>query len=109
MHFISPRLHRGLYDAVLQALAALGLEPSICGHYDSPRTLWTCVANGAGWTVTTRNRRYARPPGLVAIPIRGFRVPWGFQLHWRTAERSLVVRGAIQALMRVAWSSVRAQ
>jgi DNA-binding transcriptional LysR family regulator len=97
-----PSFHRAFHDRLMQGLRRIGLEPTIGGFHETMRAMWTLAANGAGWVLGAHSQRAAPPPGLVAIPIEGLRVPWGFDLLWRRGEDREEVLAVVRVVRAVA-------
>ena len=89
-----------LYDSVLQAFERIGLQPRIEGSFNGPRAVWRLAADAMGWTVGSRQQRTSPPPGLVAIPIEGFRIPSGLQVLWRRDESDPRINAVLDAFRR---------
>jgi hypothetical protein len=53
---------------------------------------------GAGWSLAFASHRKHPPPGLVAIPVDGFRIPWGVNLISRKNEARPAARAIIDLL-----------
>jgi hypothetical protein len=52
---------------------------------------WALAAINAGWNIGFASHLLAPPPGLKAVPIEGFRMPWGLDLLWRRNESNPIV------------------
>lgn len=99
--FLSREIVGGVHDRILEALVAAGIVPVSIARCESPRILIRLVAEALGWTVATRMQRQHAPVDVVAIPLEGFRVPWGIRLAWRRDEAQPVVRHVLEALRTV--------
>jgi len=95
--FISRATYPKLYDTVLEAFEDIGLVPLMAGSFEGPRAVWRLAADGMGWTLGNRSMRAKAPPGLVAVPIDGLRIPSGVQLLWRRDEEDSGVRTVVDA------------
>ena len=107
--FPHPHFNRAFHEQLMEAFEALGLRPMIVGTYFSLRTMWSLAANGVGWMIGAHSQRRSAPPGLVAIPVEGLAIPWGFDLLWRRGEPRQEVLGAIRAIRGTAlpkWSEL---
>ncbi len=93
--FIDRPRGRRLYDAVMAALAPLGVERVDASHA-GPREVWSAVAGGVGWTIATRSQRARPPHGLVGVPLEGLNIPWGIGLIWRRDEQDASVRQVLE-------------
>jgi DNA-binding transcriptional LysR family regulator len=101
--------NRAFHDELMVAFEALGLTPKIAGSYFSLRTMWSLAANGVGWMIGAHSQRRAPPPRLVAVPLDGLDIPWGFDLIWRRREHDEHVLAAIRAMRSAPlprWSAV---
>ena len=97
-----PAFHRALHEMLMHGLTRIGLKPTIGGYHDTLRTMWNLAATGEGWMLGTHSQRMDPPPGLVAIPIEGLHIPWGFDLLWRRGE----TREEVLAVIRVVRGTV---
>lgn len=103
--FPHPQFNRAFHEQLMEAFEALGLRPMIVGSYFSLRTMWSLAANGVGWMVGAHSQRRAAPPGLVAVPVEGLAIPWGFDLLWRRDEQRQEILAAIRAIRGAALPS----
>jgi DNA-binding transcriptional LysR family regulator len=99
--FIARDIASPVYDRVLQALAEAGLVVSVARTFDSGRILWRFAAESRGWSIGSRSLQANPPPGLVAIPLEGFSVPWRVRLTWRRDEADTTVRQVLKVLREV--------
>jgi DNA-binding transcriptional LysR family regulator len=99
--FISHEVAASVYDRVLQALGEAGLVTSVARTFESGRVLWRFAAESNGWSVGSRSLQTTPPPGLVAIPLEGFRVPWRVRLTWRRDEADPTVLEVLKVLREV--------
>jgi DNA-binding transcriptional LysR family regulator len=96
--FIKREFSPALYDVVMSELAALDYTPRVGGTYDAMPSIWAMVAQGLGWGLAATSQQ-ARPPlGLVAVPLKGFSVPWGCELAYRRGEARPSVLAMIDAI-----------
>ena len=98
-----PDSHRAYYDLLIRALGSIGLDPMIDGQYESVRAQWTLAATGAGWVLGSHSQRSNPPPGLVAVPIEGFSLRWGFDALWRRGEQRAEVFAVVRLLRGIVW------
>jgi DNA-binding transcriptional LysR family regulator len=70
-------------------------------EYYELQLTWALVAQGRGWTLAFRSHREHPPAGLVAVPIRGFRLPWGLDILWRRHESNPAVAQVLEVLREV--------
>lgn len=81
-----------LYDEVFDIFEQLNFRPRVDATYQGLRTVWTLVAEGHGWALGFASQCDSPPTGTVAVPIKGFSMPWGLDLLTRADEsRSLVL------------------
>jgi len=81
-------------------LARCGYRPRIDGEYDGLTTVWSLAAQGLGWCLGAASQRAVPPPGLTAVPISGFSVPWGSELIHREGESREAVLAVLAAVVR---------
>jgi DNA-binding transcriptional LysR family regulator len=105
----NPSSHRAFHEMVMSGLRGIGLDPTIGGYQDSLRVRWSLAASGAGWLLAARSQRENPPPGLVAIPIEGLYIPWGFDVLWRRAEQRDEVLAVIRLVRGINWGASGAQ
>jgi DNA-binding transcriptional LysR family regulator len=81
-----------LYDEVFDIFDQLNFKPRVDATYQGLRTVWALVAEGHGWALGFASQCDAPPTGTVAVPLKGFSMPWGLDLLTRAEEsRSLVL------------------
>lgn len=105
--FMQRPAHPRFYDQMLDSLARAGLMPLIEGAYDGLTTVWSLALEGRGWAPGFRSQREHPPPGLVAIPIEGFSIPFGLEVLWRRDETRAAVL-AVLDLVRMGGASIAA-
>jgi DNA-binding transcriptional LysR family regulator len=91
--------HPAFYDRVFAELAAAGLRPRIDAEFDGLNTIWSLVLQGAGWTLGWQSHVQAPPPGLVAVPLVDFDLPWGVVMTYRQDEARVPVLATIDAIV----------
>jgi DNA-binding transcriptional LysR family regulator len=98
------------YDVVLATLAAAGLTPRCEGEYEGVTTMWSLVRQGAGWTLGWRSHLREAPPGLKAVPLSDFDLPWGIAMSYRQDEARVPVLATVDALLAHTgdWACVKA-
>ena len=101
----NPSAHRAFHQMVMDGLRSIGLDPTIGGYHDTLRTRWSLAAGGAGWVLGSHSQRTSPPPGLVAIPVEGLNIPWGFHLLWRRAEERDEVLAAVRLVRAICWEA----
>lgn len=95
--FLPRRAYPQLYDAVIQSLRQVGIQPLTEGSINGARAIWRLVAASMGWTIGSRHQREHPPIGTVAIPIAGLRIPAGVRLVWRRDEADTAVKTVLDA------------
>ena len=96
--FIKRDFSPAFHDIVMSGLAALDYTPRTEGTYDAMPSIWAMVAQGLGWGLAATSQQ-ARPPlGLVAVPLKGFHVPWGCELSYRRGETRPPVLAMLDAI-----------
>lgn len=97
------------YDVVVGELKAGGLRPRDEGEFEGVTTMWSLVRQKAGWTLGWQSHLREPPPGLKAIPLADFDLPWGVVLSYRQDEARVPVLATIDSLLAHAKSgSVKA-
>jgi DNA-binding transcriptional LysR family regulator len=91
-----------LYDEVFHLFDQLGFRPRVDATYQGLRTVWTLVAEGHGWALGFASQCDSPPGGTVAVPIRGFSMPWGLDLLMRADESRSIVLDVADRLRRLA-------
>ena len=94
-----------LYDEVFDVFDQLGFRPRVDATYPGLRTVWALVADGHGWALGFASQCDAPPAGTVAVPIKGFSMPWGLDLLMRSDESRPVVLDVADRLRRLARTS----
>ncbi|HEV8497858.1 MAG TPA: LysR family transcriptional regulator [Gemmatimonadaceae bacterium] len=90
------------YEFVMTSFARCGYRPRIDGEYDGLTTVWSLAAQGLGWCLGASSQRTSPPPGLTALPISGFAVPWGSELIHREGEAREAVLAVLAAATQAA-------
>ena len=98
------------HDVVLARLAAVGLSPRSGGEFEGLTTMLSIVRQGGGWTLGWQSHLHDPPPGLTAVPIADFSLPWGVVMTYRQDEARVPVLATIDALVSHAgqWAPVKA-
>jgi DNA-binding transcriptional LysR family regulator len=102
--FFRRDFHPAFYDYLIEAFRRHGYSPVLGPTQNGLSTLWSMCEAGAGWSLAFASHRDAPPPGLVAIPIEGFSVPWGVNLLSRKNESRPAARAIIELLFEEAAS-----
>lgn len=100
--FVARSFHPAFHDAVIAAVEKAGITPRIEGTYDGLRSLWSFVAQGKGWCPGFRSHKDQPPAGTVAVPIKGFELPWGITMLRRKKPPSPAVQVVVEILTRTA-------
>jgi DNA-binding transcriptional LysR family regulator len=95
--FVSRDAYPRMHEVVMPALARIGLTPRVLSAVDGPRVIWRMVADTEGWSLGIRAMRARPPAGLVAVPVRGLRIPAPVYLLWRRDERDAGVLAVVEA------------
>lgn len=85
--FVTEAYEPRLYTRVMRALSRLGMKPGAVIAYPGFQAIWTHLAATKGWTLGLARHLKHPPRGLVAVRVRGLRIPWGIDLLWRRDER----------------------
>jgi DNA-binding transcriptional LysR family regulator len=99
--FVTEAFEPVLYGRVMRALERLKLRPEAVVAYPGFQTIWTHLPMVQGWTLGLARHRKHPPAGLVAVPVRGLRIPWGVELLWRRDERRADVLGVVKVAREV--------
>lgn len=91
--------HPAFYDLVFSALRAAGLRPRIDAEFQGLATIWSMVLQGAGWTLGWKSQLHEPPPGLEAVPLVDFDLPWGVVMAYRQDESRAPVLAAVDAIV----------
>jgi DNA-binding transcriptional LysR family regulator len=86
------------FDYLMEAFRRLDYSPVLGPTQNGLDTLWSMCEQGAGWSLAFASHRKHPPPGLVAIPVDGFRIPWGVNLISRKNEARPAARAIIDLL-----------
>lgn len=97
--WVSRAFQPPFYDAVFERFRVAGVRPRVDATYDGLLTLWTLAAQGLGWTLGWRTQCDEPPPGLRAVPLHDFDLPWGLEVSHREDESRTPVLATIEALL----------
>jgi len=78
--FFRRDFHPSFYDYLMESFRRMGYAPRLGPTQNGLHTLWSMCESGAGWSLGFASHRDDPPSGLVAIPVAGFRIPWGVNL-----------------------------
>jgi hypothetical protein len=76
---------------VFGAFAQIGLKPRVETEVSSLQQSWALAAINAGWNIGFTSHLGAPPPGLKAVRVEGFHLPWGLDMLWRRNESNPIV------------------
>jgi len=96
-----PSIHPEFMDRLMDQLARAGIEPEARLHYPSMQSVWTLVAAGRGWTLTSSKWGRRAPEGTVRIPVRDLSLPFYLSLVSRRGEERSHVLAVMQAFRAV--------
>ena len=91
-----------LYDEVFDTFDQLNFRPRVDATYQGLRTVWTLVGEGHGWALGFASQCDSPPSGTIAVPIKGFSMPWGLDLLTRADESRSLVLDVADRLHRLA-------
>lgn len=97
--FVHRRYHPQFYDRIMDALARLGLAPTVDSTYNGLQMILRMAAERRGWALGFATHRAHPPLGTVAVPIAGLSIPWGLCMQRRRDEASDAVR-AVAGVIR---------
>jgi DNA-binding transcriptional LysR family regulator len=103
--FMKRSFSPAFYDQVMGAFARVGYRPRIDVEYDGLPTVWALAAKNIGWCLASQSQRKQPPPGLVAVPLREFELPWGAHLVCREDEFSQAILAIRDLLLQTAAST----
>jgi DNA-binding transcriptional LysR family regulator len=95
----SREFHPAFYDALFSELAAAGIRPRIAREFEGLATIWSMVLTGAGWTLGWKSHLDEPPPGLQAVPLADFDLPWGVVMAYRQDEAQVPVLETVDAII----------
>jgi DNA-binding transcriptional LysR family regulator len=100
--FFPREFHPGFYDFVMATFTKCGYTPVMGPRQDGLLTIWSLAAAGKGWSFGFGSQGIDPPPGLVAVPIEGFSIPWGVDMLTRKHESRPTVLTVISLLSKAA-------
>ena len=83
------------YSELYEALRRLGFVQ--WEEYDWPDTVYGLVAAGRGWTTHVGSMEKT-PPGTVAVPLKGLRVPVSIVVRWNDSDTSRLTSNVVAVL-----------
>lgn len=96
--FFRREFHPAFFDYLMDTFRRAGYEPLLGPTQNGLHTLWSMCEAGAGWALGFGSHRDHPPPGLAAIPLEDFSVPWGVNLLSRKNETRPAARAIIDLL-----------
>ncbi|HEX7939427.1 MAG TPA: LysR family transcriptional regulator [Gemmatimonadaceae bacterium] len=88
-----------VHSVVMHEFDRLGVQPRIDGTYEGVVTIWAMAAQGLGWALGLREQAADPPMGLVSIPLRDFKLPWGGELVYRKDESRAPILAVIDVIV----------
>ena len=87
-----PAIHPEFMARLMSQLARAGIQTETKLNYPSMQSVWTLVAAGRGWTLTSSKWGPRAPEGTVQSPVRDLAIPFHLSLIGkRDEERSHVL------------------
>jgi DNA-binding transcriptional LysR family regulator len=97
---LAPTIQEDIYHRVTPILERAGIRSTLRVNYPSMQSVWTLVAAGRGWTLTSS--QWGSPPdGTVAVPIEALGIPFHLSLMARSGEDRGHVMIVMEAFRRV--------
>ena len=84
--FFRRDFHPAFHDYLMEAFRSEGFRPLEGAMQEGLLTMWSLCAAGEGWCLGFGGQRADPPPGLVAVPLKNFSMPWGLVLLTRHEE-----------------------
>jgi DNA-binding transcriptional LysR family regulator len=100
--FFRRDFHPAFHDFVFETFRKTGYQPVLGPTQNGLHTLWSMAEAGAGWSLAFGYHRSHPPAGLRAVPVEGFKVPWGVNLLSRGDETRPSVLAVIDLLLEEA-------
>ena len=104
--FFPREFHPAFYDFVIATFAECGYSPVMGPKQEGLLTIWSLAAEGEGWSFGFGSQGIDPPPGLVAVPIDGFSIPWGIDMLTRKGESRPTTLTVIALLLKAAAASI---
>lgn len=98
--FFRREFHPAFHDFVMETFAAHDYFPIHGPQQEGLQTMWSLTAEGQGWSFAFGSQGVDAPPGLVAVPIDGFSIPWGVNILTRRDESRATTLAVIDLLMK---------
>jgi len=100
--FFRRDFHPAFHDYLMEAFRSHGYRPLEGPMQEGLQTMWSLCAAGEGWSLGFGGQRKDPPPGLVAVTIKGFSLPWGVVLLTRHGESRPTALAVIDLLTHAA-------
>jgi DNA-binding transcriptional LysR family regulator len=97
---LAPSIQEDIYQRVTPLLEQAGIRSTLRVNYPTMQSVWTLVAAGRGWTLTSS--QWGTPPdGTVAIPVKDLGIPFHLDLMTKAGEDRGHVHTVLKAFRRV--------
>ncbi len=93
----APSIHPEFMGQLMTRLAGNGIHPETRFNYPSMQSVWTLVAAGRGWTLSSSKWGRRGPEGTIRLPIRGISIPFHLSLIGRQHEDRSHILTVMQA------------
>ncbi|MDO8501857.1 MAG: LysR family transcriptional regulator [Gemmatimonadaceae bacterium] len=100
--FFRRDFHPAFHDFVFETFRRLGYRPVLGPMQEGLQTLWSLASEGKGWSLAFGSHRKSPPPGLIAVPIEGFHIPWGMSLLTRRGETRATTLALVDMILEAA-------
>ena len=97
---LAPTIQEDIYQRMTPLLEQAGIRSTLRVNYPTMQSVWTLVAAGRGWTLTSS--QWGTPPdGTVAVSIKDLAIPFHLDLMTRVGEERGYVHTVMKAFRRV--------
>lgn len=97
---LAPTVQEDIYQRMTPLLEQAGIRSTLRVNYPTMQSVWTLVAAGRGWTLTSS--QWGTPPeGTVAIPIKELGIPFHLHLMTKVEEERGHIHTVMKAFRRV--------
>ena len=103
--FFRRDFHPPFHDYLMQVFRAHDYSPIEGPMQEGLQTMWSLTAAGSGWCLGFEVQKRDPPPGLVAVAVKGFDIPWGVGLLTRRDESRPTILAVIDMITRAAHST----
>ena len=97
--FFRRDFHPAFHDHLMEMFRGQGYRPIEGPMQEGLQTMWSLCAAGEGWCLGYGGQKSDPPPGLVAVPIKGFEMPWGVVLLTRHGESRPTALAVIDSVL----------